>query len=136
MRGKIAALVAAVTAAAGTAGAAVWARGRKQDGDLDLEVAEPRDATVAPKAAAPVEPSPPGDAATPAETSASDDLTAIKGLGKVKAAKLVAAGVTTYAQIAAWTEDDISQYGLQVNTSPGQIKREDWVGQARTLAGS
>ena len=63
-----------------------------------------------------------------------DDLTAIKGLGKVKAAKLVASGITSYAQIAAWTDDDIAEIGLEVNTSPGQIKREDWVGQAKRLA--
>jgi large subunit ribosomal protein L21 len=65
---------------------------------------------------------------------AADDLTAIKGLGKVKAAKLVAAGVTSYAQVAAWTDEDIAEMGLVSNTSPGQIKREDWVGQARALA--
>ena len=131
MRGKITALVAAVAAAAGAASAARWARGRK-DEELDLEVA-----ASAPKA-------PPADepAATPAPEPAAasgasrdlDDLTAIKGLGKVKAAKLVAAGVTSYAQVAAWTDDDIAEMGLKCNTSPGQIKREDWVGQAKALA--
>ena len=128
MRGKIAALIAAVTAAAGTAGAAAWARGRKESEELELEVPDRRTTTVAaePAAAAPT--------VAPPEAGALDDLTAIKGLGKVKAAKLVAAGVTSYAQIAAWTDDDIPKFGLETNTSPGQIKREDWVGQAKALA--
>lgn len=132
MRGKITALVAAVAAAAGAASAARWARGRKDGEELELEVNE------APSA--PSEPAPPSVSRTSAASStptagAGDDLTAIKGLGKVKAAKLVAAGVTSYAQVAAWTEDDITEMGLVSNTSPGQIKREDWVGQARSLAG-
>ena len=74
---------------------------------------------------------------TAAEAAAAvDDLTAIKGLGKVKVAKLATMGITSYAQIAAWTDEDIAEVGLQVNTSPGQIKREDWVGQAKALADS
>ena len=139
MRSKIAALMAAVVAAVGTAGAAAWARGRKDGEELDLEVADPQSSpaapTDAPEAAAAVGSSA-GQVDSPAGPRAPDDLTAIKGLGKVKAAKLVAAGVTSYADIAAWSEDDISEYGLKTNTSPGQIKREDWVGQAQALAGS
>ena len=37
----------------------------------------------------------------------------------------------TFAQVAAWNDDDIAEFGLKVNTSLGQIKREDWVGQAK-----
>ena len=127
MRGRITALVAGVAAAVGAAGAARWARGRKGEDELDLEVAEPL--VGEPGTAAPTEP------ATPVPADAADDLTAIKGLGQVKAAKLVAAGVTSYAQIAAWTDEDIAEFGLKTNTSPGQIKREDWMGQASALAG-
>jgi large subunit ribosomal protein L21 len=131
MRGKITALVAAVAAAAGAASAARWARGRK-DEELDLEIsakAPEARATKEPAAAPKPEPAP-----TAGTSDGHDDLTAIKGLGKVKAAKLVAAGVTSYAQVAAWTDDDIAEMGLKCNTSPGQIKREDWVGQAKALA--
>ena len=131
MRAKIGALVAAAAAAIAAAGAATWAKGRR-DEELDLEVPE---ATTTESAQETDE----GEAAaTPTSAAyhapAADDLTAIKGLGKVKAAKLVEAGVTSYAQIAAWTDDDIAEVGLKVNTSPGQIKREEWVGQAATLA--
>ena len=130
MRSKITALVTAVAAAASAAGVAKWARARQGEDEPQLEVSAaelaPSDEVV------------PEAAPTPAPTASSgaglDDLTAIKGLGKVKAAKLVASGITSYAQIAAWTDDDIAEVGLAVNTSPGQIKREDWVGQAKALA--
>lgn len=129
MRGKMTALMAAVAAAASAAGAAKWLRGRQGDDQRHLDVSSPEPPTSdEPSIAA---------TAAPAEAAGGggDDLTAIRGLGKVKAAKLVASGITSYAQIAAWTEDDIAEVGLEVNTSPGQIKREDWVGQAKVLAG-
>jgi large subunit ribosomal protein L21 len=126
MPGKIGALLAAVAAAAGAAGAATWARNRKADDDeLELEVSR-----------APLPSAEEPDAAPSSSAGAitADDLTAIKGLGKVKAARLAEAGVTTFAQVAAWTDEDMAELGLKVNTSPGQIKREDWVGQAKVLA--
>ena len=130
MRSKITALVTAVAAAASAAGVAKWARARQGEDEPQLEVSA---AELAPSDEVVSEAAP-----TPAPTASSgeglDDLTAIKGLGKVKAAKLVASGITSYAQVAAWTDDDIAEVGLAVNTSPGQIKREDWVGQAKALA--
>ena len=149
MRGKIGALLAAVAAAAGAAGAATWAKRHRGEDELDLEVTETTVIPAAPATTSAAEPAAPSEA--PAEAAAGqgpgeadsaggaaaavDDLTAIKGLGKVKVAKLAAMGITAYAQIAAWTDEDIAEIGLKVNTSPGQIKREDWVGQARVLAG-
>ena len=134
MRTKITALLTAATAAVSAAGAATWAKRRRA-------TAEPGAGATKPVKAPPVSPEPasdpPASGSAPAASSGAartDDLTAIKGLGKVKAAKLVASGITSYAQIAAWSEDDIAEAGLKVNTSPGQIKREDWVGQARALA--
>ena len=132
MRGKITALLAAAAAAAGAAGAAKWARDRRSgENELELEVSGP----MTPPSVAVDEPAASESAAAaPTAEAGGDDLTAIKGLGKVKAARLVAAGVTSYAQIAAWTEEDVAEMGLISNTSPGQIRREDWVGQARALA--
>lgn len=148
MRGKIGALVAAVAAAASAAGAAGWARRRRRGAELDLEVGSSPGAQgttaarrgedeTGPVEATPMElpAAPEPAAAVSAPQPSGDDLTAIKGLGKVKVAKLAGMGITTYAQIAAWTDDDIAEAGLAVNTSPGQIRREDWVGQAKTLAG-
>ena len=134
MRTKITALLTAAAAAVSAAGAATWAKRRKATAEPELEVTQPIEAPpVSPEPAS----DPPTSGSAPAASSGAaqaDDLTAIKGLGKVKAAKLVATGITSYAQIAAWSDDDIAEAGLKVNTSPGQIKREDWVGQARALA--
>ena len=128
----------------GAASAARWARGRRGGDRPEIEVRPSSPPTEPPvtsagTSASTTAPTPEraSAAASPqaaASSDAVDDLTAIKGLGKVKAAKLVAAGVTSYAQVAAWSEEDIAAMGLSCNTSPGQIKREDWVGQARALA--
>jgi predicted flap endonuclease-1-like 5' DNA nuclease len=137
MRAKIGTLLAAIAAAIGTLGAATWARRRQAADELDLEVTEPAAPATGP-AGGDLPPSAAAASADDADTGAAapvvDDLTAIKGLGKVKVAKLAEIGITSYAQIAAWTEEDIAEVGLKVNTSPGQIKREDWVGQAKALA--
>ena len=136
MRSKITALVATVAAAASAAGAAKWVRGRRAEDEARPTVSAAKPPVSEDRAdhAAPDAVPGPAPVATTSPSDTLDDLTAIRGLGKVKAAKLVASGITSYAQIAAWTDDDIAEVGLAVNTSPGQIKREDWVGQATVLA--
>lgn len=62
-----------------------------------------------------------------------DDLTRIKGLGPKAAAALAGGGVTSFAQIAAWSEADIASWDAKIN-GRGRITRDDWVGQAKTLA--
>jgi predicted flap endonuclease-1-like 5' DNA nuclease len=63
----------------------------------------------------------------------SDDLTQIKGLGPKAAAKLSENGVTSLAQIANWTADDIARMDDVIN-GRGRIERDDWVGQAKALS--
>ncbi len=70
---------------------------------------------------------------TPAETPGEDDLTAIKGLGPKAEAALKAEGVTTYIQVASWSDDDVQRFDDLIK-GRGRIKRDDWVGQAKTLA--
>jgi large subunit ribosomal protein L21 len=48
--------------------------------------------------------------------------------------KLNEAGVTTFAQIAAWTEADIAAFDEKLNFK-GRIEREGWVEQAKELKG-
>jgi large subunit ribosomal protein L21 len=72
-------------------------------------------------------------AAAEADTSAADDLKKLSGVGPALEKKLHAAGVTTYAQIAAWTEADIAEFDEKLNFK-GRIEREGWVEQARALA--
>ena len=70
-----------------------------------------------------------GSAAAPAAAAASsaDDLSMITGVGPAAVKKLEAAGLTTFAQIAALSEDDIA--GIE-----GIKVKPEWVEQAKELA--
>lgn len=65
---------------------------------------------------------------------AADDLGRIKGVGPKLKALLTSLGVTTYAQIAAWTDEDIARIDAQLGTFAGRAKRDNWVEQAKLLA--
>lgn len=72
----------------------------------------------------------------PAEAPAveSDDLGRIKGVGPKLKALLTSLGVTSYAQIAAWSDEDIARIDAQLGTFAGRAKRDSWVEQAKLLA--
>jgi predicted flap endonuclease-1-like 5' DNA nuclease len=61
-----------------------------------------------------------------------DDLTGISGVGAVLAQKLNDEGVFTYRQIAAWSEEEMTAFGVRL-AFPDRIDRDDWQGQARRL---
>ena len=82
-------------------------------------------AVSAPKAAA--EPAPGSVAADGA-----DDLKTLSGVGPALEKKLHEAGVTTFAQIAAWTDTDIAEMDEKLSFK-GRIEREGWVDQAKAL---
>ena len=73
-------------------------------------------------------------AAKPAPSKASgagaDDLTRISGVGPVLVKKLAAAGVTSFAQIAAWTDQDVAEFDDKLNFK-GRIERDGWIEQAK-----
>ena len=70
-------------------------------------------------------------AAKPAPVaSVADKLTDINGIGPVIEKKLIAAGVTTFKQIAAWTTADIEKFDEELSFK-GRIDREEWVKQAQ-----
>ena len=71
--------------------------------------------------------------ATPAAAAGADDLKLLSGVGPVLEKKLIAAGVTTFAQIAAWGEADIAEFDEKLSFK-GRIEREGWVDQAKKLA--
>lgn len=83
-------------------------------------------------AATPMQPAA-GVPAAPAAASG-DDLTRIKGLGPKLSATLNGAGVTSFAQIAAWSDADIDRIDALLGRFQGRIRRDDWVGQAKLLA--
>lgn len=93
--------------------------------DREDSVVEPVSVREVPKAAEP--------AVEPVLGEEEDDLQAIKGLGPKAAQALKSGGVVRYAQIAAWTEDDIAQWDTDLGAR-GRIVRDDWVGQAKTLS--
>ena len=129
MKAKIAAMVAAVSAAAATAGVAVWAKRKvEEDEALEREILETVEAEAMAEPRAVAEPA--------ASVEPADDLTTLKGIGAVSSQRLAGIGVTRYAQLAAWSDDDIDTYGARIKVSPERIRREDWVGQARAVVGS
>ncbi len=65
--------------------------------------------------------------------SGGDDLKVLSGVGPALEKKLHDAGITTYAQIAAWTDEDVENFG-ELLSFKGRIEREGWVEQAKDLA--
>ncbi|WP_311031218.1 50S ribosomal protein L21 [Mesorhizobium koreense] len=61
-----------------------------------------------------------------------DDLTVIKGIGPVAAKDLNEQGITTFAQIAALSDEDVTRIDAAMPFSTAQI--EDWREQAKALA--
>ncbi len=75
-------------------------------------------------------------APAPVEPVASDDdLTRMTGIGPKLSAALAERGVTRFAQIAAWTADDLATLDAALSLK-GRAVREAWVAQAKRLAGS
>ncbi|MGI1661171.1 helix-hairpin-helix domain-containing protein [Palleronia sp. KMU-117] len=62
-----------------------------------------------------------------------DDLKQLSGVGPALEKKLHAAGVTTFAQIAGWSEADIAEMDEKL-AFRGRIQRDGWVAQAKVLA--
>jgi large subunit ribosomal protein L21 len=69
-------------------------------------------------------------AAAPVAAAGADDLKLLSGVGPALEKKLHEAGVTTFAQIAAWTEEDIAAMDEKLSFK-GRIEREGWVAQAQ-----
>jgi NADH-quinone oxidoreductase subunit E len=70
---------------------------------------------------------------TAAKSDTADDLKQLKGVGPALEKKLHDNGVTTFAQIAAWTADDITDMDDKLSFK-GRIARDGWVDQAKLLA--
>ena len=62
-----------------------------------------------------------------------DDLKKLSGVGPVLETKLHEAGVTSFAQIAAWGPAEIEEFDEKLSFK-GRIEREGWVDQAKKLA--
>jgi len=74
-----------------------------------------------------------GGAPEPAP-SGPDDLTRIRGIGPKIASILQGLGVTTFREIAEFTDDDVDRVGSMLPVYGRRIVDDDWIGQARALA--
>ena len=90
-------------------------------------------AATAPKAATAKAAAPKAKAAPAAASGEGDDLTQLSGVGPALLKKLNAAGISTFAQIAAWTEADVAEFDEKLSFK-GRIEREGWIAQAKELA--
>jgi large subunit ribosomal protein L21 len=95
-------------------------------------------ATAAPKAAkaaakAALAKAAPAKAAAPAADKAADDLKKLSGVGPALEKKLLAGGVTSFAQIAAWSAEDVASVDAELALK-GKIEKEGWIAQAKDLA--
>jgi predicted flap endonuclease-1-like 5' DNA nuclease len=62
-----------------------------------------------------------------------DDLTRLVGIGPKLAAALAERGVTTFAQIAAWTDQELADLDKALDLK-GRAARDAWVAQAKRFA--
>ena len=93
-------------------------------------------AAAAARASTPKAAAAPKKAAAPKaapKAKAADDLTRISGVGPVIVKKLLDLGVTSFAQIAAWTPEDIADTDGKLNFK-GRIDRDEWLTQAAEFA--
>ncbi|MEY8830766.1 50S ribosomal protein L21 [Sedimentitalea sp. XS_ASV28] len=90
-------------------------------------------AAVAVAASEAKKPAKKAEAAKAAPAEGADDLKKLSGVGPALEKKLHAAGVTTFAQVAAWTDEDVAAMDEQLSFK-GRIEREGWIEQAKELA--
>jgi predicted flap endonuclease-1-like 5' DNA nuclease len=96
---------------------------------------KPAATKTAAKAAAPKKAAAPAAkkaAAPQAASGKADNLRRLIGIGPVNERLLKGLGVTTYAQIAAWTDADVKRVEEILNFD-GRIAREKWIEQAKLL---
>ena len=94
-----------------------------------VAVAAVTTAKAAPKKAAPKRAAEPKAAKAAA---GADDLKVLSGVGPALEKKLLEAGVTSFAQIAAWTDADVAAMDEKLSFK-GRIEREGWIAQAQEL---
>ena len=70
---------------------------------------------------------------SPPAAAKADDLTAIRGVGKVIEKKLHDLGITSFRQIADLTPEEVRRINEAIDF-PGRVEREHWIEQAKGLA--
>ncbi len=96
-------------------------------------LAEPAPETAPEPEPAPTATPAPAPAPAPAPSSEADDLRKIKGLGPKLVALLKEQGITSFAQIAEWSDEDVARIDATLGRFAGRIERDQWVAQAKLL---
>ncbi len=67
-----------------------------------------------------------------AGAAGADDISLIGGIGPKIYAALTDMGITTFAQVAAWTPEDVERIEADIKQK-GRVAREEWIEQAKEL---
>ncbi|CAM5775275.1 hypothetical protein LMIY3S_04942 [Labrys miyagiensis] len=94
--------------------------------------AKPSKAAAKPAKAANADEKPAAVAAVPAGELDTSNLSLISGIGPTIEKKLRAAGIVSWNEIAAWTDEDIAKWDEELGLR-GRAAREEWVVQAKEL---
>ena len=115
--------------------AAIDGIGRAQ-GDMGVDIGASEDLLEEPALETEAEAAAPAAAfaGLVAPKGAPDDLTKISGVGPVLEKKLNDLGIFHYWQVAGFTAEDVANVDAVLNFK-GRIEREDWIAQAKALAG-
>ncbi|MEL6951913.1 MAG: 50S ribosomal protein L21 [Pseudomonadota bacterium] len=125
--------VKAAVGAGSVAAVAAVAAAAKPKAKPAAKKAEAAPKAEAPKAAKPKAEKP--KAVPKAAASGADDLKKLSGVGPALEKKLHENGVTSFAQIAAWTPEDVADMDDKLSFK-GRIERDGWIEQAAKLAAS
>jgi large subunit ribosomal protein L21 len=71
-------------------------------------------------------------AATHGKLATGDDISLIGGIGPKIYTALTNLGITSFAQIAAWTPADVERIEAEIKQK-GRVAREEWIEQAKEL---
>jgi predicted flap endonuclease-1-like 5' DNA nuclease len=67
----------------------------------------------------------------PPPSQRTDNLRAIRGIGRAIEHSLHGLGIRTFEAIAAWTAEDIERFATLLNLNPQRIRRDRWVQRAQ-----
>ncbi|RKQ96554.1 50S ribosomal protein L21 [Maricaulis maris] len=87
---------------------------------------------AAPKAAKAAAPK--AEKAAAPKAAVADALTELTGVGPALATKLNEAGITTFAQVAAWTDADLDALNETITGLKAKAEKNDWINAAKALA--
>ncbi|MCK5853743.1 MAG: hypothetical protein KAG56_00890 [Sulfurovaceae bacterium] len=72
---------------------------------------------------------------TQAREEGKDNLSLIKGIGKVLEARLNDLGIYHFDQMVSWSSEEKAWIGINISF-PGKVEREEWSRQAKELVAS